>query len=105
MGGNFRADTITRISRSAKGKLNQNQNEYHAKENLSELIESIAREARLASIELATLSTAIKNKFLIDLADTLEAESEQILEANALDIANAEKIDLTTDGRTIKVHR
>lgn len=65
------------------------------KENLSELIQSIAREARLASLELATLSTAIKNKFLIDLADTLETESEQILEANALDIANAEKIDLS----------
>ena len=65
------------------------------KENLSELIQTIAREARLASLELATLSKSIKNKFLIDLADTLEAESEQILEANALDIANAEKIDLS----------
>ena len=65
------------------------------KENLSELIQSISREARLASLELATLSKSIKNKFLIDLADTLEAESEQILEANALDIANAEKIDLS----------
>ena len=29
------------------------------------------------------------------MADTLETESEQILEANALDIANAEKIDLS----------
>ena len=65
------------------------------KENLSELIQTIAREARLASLELATLSKSIKNKFLIDLADTLEAESEQILEANALDIANAEKINLS----------
>ena len=65
------------------------------KENLSELIKSIAREARFASLELATLPTAVKNQFLIDLADTLETESEQILEANALDIANAEKIDLS----------
>jgi len=65
------------------------------KENLSELIKSMAREARFASLELATLPTAVKNQFLIDLADTLETESEQILEANALDIANAEKIDLS----------
>lgn len=65
------------------------------KENLSELIQSMAREARLASLELATLPTAVKNQFLIDLADALEADTERILEANALDITNAETMKLS----------
>lgn len=65
------------------------------KENLSELIESMARKARLASLELATLPTAVKNQFLFNLADALEAQTEHILKANALDIAEAEKMDLS----------
>ena len=45
---------------------------------------------RAASLELATLTTAVKNQFLIDLADALEANKERILASNALDITNAE---------------
>lgn len=65
------------------------------KKNLSELIQSMAREARLASLELATLTTAVKNQFLIDLADALEANKERILASNALDITNAETMKLS----------
>ena len=65
------------------------------KENLSEMIQSMAREARLASLELATLSTAVKNQFLHDLAEALEVETESILEANAQDIAQAETMNLS----------
>ncbi|RCL29984.1 MAG: glutamate-5-semialdehyde dehydrogenase [Puniceicoccaceae bacterium] len=65
------------------------------KENFSEMIQSMAREARLASLELATLPTAVKNQFLHDLAEALEAETESILEANAQDIAQAEAMNLS----------
>ena len=57
-------------------------------QNLPELIESIAQSARKASLELATLNGETKNQFLNDLANALEANTENILKANVVDIEN-----------------
>ena len=64
-------------------------------QNLPQLIESIAKSARKASLELATLSSEKKNQFLHDLADALEANTETILKANAVDINNAKSMELS----------
>ncbi|MGB0374967.1 MAG: glutamate-5-semialdehyde dehydrogenase [Opitutales bacterium] len=64
-------------------------------QNLPELIESIAQSARKASLELATLNSETKNQFLNDLANALEANTENILKANAVDIENAKSMDLS----------
>ena len=63
--------------------------------NLPNLIKSIAQAARKASLELATLSSETKNQFLLELADALEANTENILKANAIDIDNAKSMDLS----------
>ena len=44
-------------------------------------------QAKKAARQLALLSTADKNKALLDMADSLESEQERILAANAIDIA------------------
>lgn len=44
-------------------------------------------QAKKAARQLASLSTADKNKALLDMADSLESEQERILAANAIDIA------------------
>ena len=64
-------------------------------QNLPQLIESIAKSARKASLELATLNSEKKNQFLCDLADALEANTETILKANAVDIDNAKSMELS----------
>ena len=64
-------------------------------QNLPLLIESIAKSARKASLELATLSSEKKNQFLRDLADALEANTDTILKANAVDIDNAKSMELS----------
>ena len=64
-------------------------------QNLPQLIESIAKSARKASLELATLNSEKKNQFLRDLADALEANTETILKANAVDIDNAKSMELS----------
>lgn len=64
-------------------------------QNLPQLIESIAKSARKASLELATLNSEKKNQFLHDLADALEANTETILKANAVDIDNAKSMELS----------
>ena len=66
-----------------------------SKENLKEQIHSIALNARKASLELAPLSAQRKNQFLNDLAEALENNFEKILEANALDIENAQSMNLS----------
>ena len=63
--------------------------------NLPNLIKSIAQAARKASLELATLSSGTKNQFLLELADALEANTENILKANAIDIDNAKSMNLS----------
>ena len=64
-------------------------------QNLPLLIESIAKSARKASLELATLNSEKKNQFLRDLADALEANTDTILKANAVDIDNAKSMELS----------
>ena len=64
-------------------------------QNLPNIIKSIAQAARKASLELATLSSETKNQFLLELADALEANTENILKANAIDIDNAKSMDLS----------
>lgn len=56
----------------------------------------MGRNARAASRQLATLDSATKNRILEAMADGLLAASDTILEANALDIAAAEKEGLTS---------
>ena len=64
-------------------------------QNLPQLIESIAKSARKASLELATLNSEKKNQFLLDLANALEANTDTILKANAVDIDNAKSMELS----------
>lgn len=55
-------------------------------DKIESLVVDIARRARAASLELATLETQKKNAFLELLAETLLAETDAILEANAKDL-------------------
>lgn len=64
-------------------------------DEISDLIRTIARQARAASLELATLSTENKNAFLDKLAEQLVEETDAILEANALDLKAAEALELS----------
>ena len=52
----------------------------------------IARNAKEASLKIADLSTEIKNKALIQIADEIEAHKNEIFEANKKDLADAEKL-------------
>ncbi len=54
-------------------------------------MEGICRAAREASRRMAVLDTETKNEALLAMADALEAETPRILEANAADVADAEK--------------
>ena len=53
------------------------------------LIETTAKQARVASLELATLSTDKKNTFLRQLAEQIIVQKEAIIEANAMDLEAA----------------
>lgn len=64
-------------------------------EEINQLVIDIARRARAASLELATLATDTKNRFLNQLADQLVTETETILQANALDLEAAKQMDLS----------
>lgn len=61
---------------------------------ITELVETIARQARAASLKLATLPTATKDAFLRRLADQLVDQTEAILAANALDLEAAQALEL-----------
>ena len=54
----------------------------------------MAKKAKIASYELAKLSTELKNRALISMADALEENSEQILEANRKDVQDLRQIPL-----------
>ena len=62
---------------------------------INQLVVDIAQRARAASLDLATLSTDRKNQFLHELADQLVSQSVAILEANALDLDGAKRINLS----------
>ncbi|MGE9295340.1 MAG: glutamate-5-semialdehyde dehydrogenase, partial [Puniceicoccales bacterium] len=64
-------------------------------ENLEKLITGIAKQARLASLELATLDTAAKNRALEVLADRIVAATDELLAENAKDLAAAEALELS----------
>lgn len=66
-----------------------------APDQISNLIENIAKRARTASLDLATLSTETKNRFLELLAEKLVAETDAIIEANALDLEAAKAMELS----------
>ena len=54
-------------------------------------LEQLGQRARAASLTLATASTAAKDAALVASADLLEARVDQILQANATDVAEAER--------------
>jgi glutamate-5-semialdehyde dehydrogenase len=64
-------------------------------DQISTLIEDIAQRARAASLDLATLSTEAKNRFLELLAQKLVEQTDVILEANALDLEAAKTMELS----------
>lgn len=51
-------------------------------------LEEMGRAARLASRKLGVLSTERKNQALLAIADALEAQADDVLAQNALDIAD-----------------
>ncbi len=52
-------------------------------------IEQLARRAKAASVELARLPTAVKNRALLKMASSLQSGRREILAANARDLASA----------------
>ena len=63
---------------------------------LNEQMTQLARQAKAASRDLARLSTADKNACLLAMASALEGNSVAIKEANALDMATAAKMGLSS---------
>lgn len=51
-------------------------------------LQQIGKQAKAASRELAVLKTDQKNEALLQIADALERQADQVLKANALDIAD-----------------
>ncbi len=64
-------------------------------DQITTLIEDIAKRARAASLDLATLSTEAKNRFLERLAQQLVEQTDAIIEANALDLEAAKAMELS----------
>ena len=57
--------------------------------NLTDYVVQKAAQAKAAARQLAILSTAVKNKALLTMADALEAREVELLEANKKDLAAA----------------
>jgi len=57
--------------------------------SLNDYVIQKASQARAAARQLATISTAVKNKALLAMADALEAREAELLEANKKDVAAA----------------
>ncbi len=57
--------------------------------SLTDYVVQKASQAKAAARKLATLSTAVKNKALLAMADALEAREAELLEANKKDLAAA----------------
>ena len=53
------------------------------------MLEAMGKAAKAASYQLSVLSTVQKNQVLLTIADSLEAQSAEILAANELDLADA----------------
>lgn len=54
---------------------------------IAQQVQTIAQNARTASIRLARLSTDLKNKMLLEMANALEQNSSQLIAENAKDLA------------------
>lgn len=65
-------------------------------DHLEELVHEIATHARKASLALARLSTAEKNRALLGLADLLGQHSHALIGENAKDLAAARALELPT---------
>ena len=59
-------------------------------------MEQLGHRARTASLELATVSTAAKDAALAAAADLLETRMDQVLQANAADVAGSEQAGAPT---------
>ena len=59
-------------------------------------VREMARKAKEASLQLAQLSTAIKNKVLQEMAEDLERNQEQLIKENQKDLAISEKAHLSS---------
>jgi glutamate-5-semialdehyde dehydrogenase len=64
--------------------------------NLLEQMTQLGKQARAASRELATLTTAEKNSCLLAMADALEKNAPALQEANALDMATGARMGLSS---------
>src|SRR2546422_2418283 len=75
---------------------------------LTDYVVQKASRAKAAARQLATLSTAVKNKALLAMADALEAHEAELLEANKKDLAGARGLSkaaidrLTLNAKRIK---
>ena len=63
--------------------------------NLTEQMTQLAKQAKVASRELAKLTMAEKNSCLLAMADALEKNSDALKEANALDMEVGAKLNLS----------
>ena len=54
---------------------------------IAQQVTTIARNARQASFALAKLSTSVKNRMLLQMADALEAATTALVAENARDLA------------------
>lgn len=63
--------------------------------NIREDILKIARQAKMASQELANLSSSTKNKALLRMAESIEKNRERIIEENKKDVNLAKKKELS----------
>src|ERR1043165_5675327 len=63
--------------------------------NLTEQMTQLAKQAKVASRQLAKLTTAEKNTCLLAMADALEHSAASIKQANALDIEAGAKAGLS----------
>lgn len=64
--------------------------------NINDYVIEKAKNASLAARKLGTLDTNIKNNALIAMAEALEKNKDNILEANSIDVENAKKSGTTT---------
>ena len=62
---------------------------------IAEQVATIAKNARQASLELARLSTSVKNEMLLKMADALEAGTDCLVVENAKDLAAGKKKGLS----------
>ena len=59
-------------------------------------VREMAGKAKEASCQLAQLSTAVKNKALLEMAEDLERNQERLIEENRKDLASGEKSRLSS---------